>query len=149
MIEKILSNALEKSVEINIKDISPSFDTKLDKDVSPNFNDTKLDKDGGAYKDLYTIERHEKHHMPADSTNDLNRGDGPAIVMEKEDHRETASCGNSKEAQEYRAEQKELIDKGLYEEAFEMDVKDIKEKFSDKYDKQIDEARKYMQTLDI
>lgn len=37
-------------------------------------------------------DKYEVHHMPADSTSNLERGDGPAIKMEKEDHRQTASC---------------------------------------------------------
>ncbi|ONI47906.1 hypothetical protein AN644_03475 [Candidatus Epulonipiscium fishelsonii] len=89
----------------------------------------------------------EAHHMPADSTNELARNDGPAIAMDKCDHRETASCGNSKEAREYRAEQKALISEGKFEEAFEMDVKDIQSKFGDKYDYAINEARQYLNTL--
>ena len=72
--------------------------------------------------------------MPADSVNGLERNDGPAIVMEKADHRQTASCGNSLEAREYRAKQKELIDQGKFKEAMQMDIDDIHEKFGDKYD---------------
>lgn len=94
------------------------------------------------------IER-EVHHMPADSTNDiLSRGDGPAIIMEKDDHRQTASCGNSKEAREYQDKQKELIEDGKFREAVEMDIDDIREKFGDKYDSEIADMEKYVDKLE-
>ncbi|ONI41648.1 hypothetical protein AN639_03240 [Candidatus Epulonipiscium fishelsonii] len=106
---------------------------------------------GGSYGELKKEPKGnsplEIHHMPADSTNELARNDGPAIAMDKCDHRETASCGNSKEAREYRAEQKELISEGKFEKAFEKDVKDIQSKFGDKYDDAINEARQYLNTL--
>ena len=104
-------------------------------------------KTGGTYGDLIANDQwgghleehppHEVHHMPADSVNGLERNDGPAIVMEKADHRQTASCGNSLEAREYRAKQKELIEQGKFDEAMQMDIDDIREKFGDKYDNAI------------
>lgn len=92
---------------------------------------TKNDQWGGH---LEEYPPHEVHHMPPDSVNGLERNDGPAIVMEKADHRQTASCGNSLEAREYRAKQKEAIDQGKFKEAMQMDIDDIHEKFGDKYD---------------
>lgn len=44
--------------------------------------------------------------MPSNIASHLETKDGPAIRMEKEDHRKTASCGSSREAKEYQAEQK-------------------------------------------
>ena len=107
--------------------------------------------EGGSYSELKKQEGREGkevHHMPADSASSLERNDGPAIIMEKEDHQDTASYGASKEAREYRATQKELIDNGKFREAFEMDVKDIQDKFGDKYDKSIKEARTYVDKLE-
>lgn len=110
------------------------------------------EKKGGSYGELkeagYGWPDYEIHHIPADSSSELPRTDGPAIVMEYEDHRETASCGNSREAQEYRAKQKELIEQGKFREAFQMDVDDIHEKFGDKYDDAIAEASKYIDKLE-
>ncbi|OON99801.1 MAG: hypothetical protein ATN35_10775 [Epulopiscium sp. Nele67-Bin004] len=108
---------------------------------------------GGSYGELRKEvegqgDKYEVHHMPANSASDLDTNDGPAIVMDKEDHRQTASCGNSKEAQEYREKQKELIEEGKFKEAFQMDVDDIREKFGDKYDSAIKEAEQYVDTLD-
>ena len=91
-------------------------------------NDELKEKKGGRYKDVKKTsdgETSEVHHMPADSASKLERDDGPAIKMEKEDHRQTASCGNSKEAREYRDRQRELIEQGKFREALQMDIDDI------------------------
>jgi len=107
----------------------------------------KKDYRGGSYGELkeagYGWPDHEVHHMPADSASELPRDDGPAIVMDYEDHRQTASCGLSKEAAEYRQTQRDLVAEGKYMEAFQMDVDDIHEKFGDKYDNAIAEAREH------
>ena len=70
------------------------------------------------------------------------------LAMKKEDHRKTASCGNSIEAREYRAKQKELIDKGDFRGAIQMDIDDIRGKFGDKYDAQIKEMLEYVDKLE-
>lgn len=86
--------------------------------------------------------------MPADSISPLERNDGPAIKMEKEDHRQTASCGNSREAREYRAQQQELINQGKFCEALQMDIDDIHDKFGDKYNDAIAEMLEYVDNLE-
>lgn len=109
------------------------------------------EKKGGSYRDVKKTsdgETHEVHHMPADSASNLETDDGPAIKMEKADHRQTASCGNSKEAREYRAAQKELIEQGKFREALQMDIDDIREKFGDKYDDAIAEMMEYVDKLE-
>lgn len=113
--------------------------------------ETEKDKySGGSYGELKkeghgdnSIPPQEVHHMPADSESPLERNDGPAIAMDKTDHRQTASCGNSLEAREYRAKQAELIKEGKFEEAMQMDIDDIHEKFGDKYDDAIAEMKEY------
>ncbi len=120
---------------------------KTQDDSNENDSIENKEKGGGAYKDLPSKEGTEKHHMPADSTSDTSFRDGPSIVMDKNDHRETASCGNSKEAQEYRAKQKQLIDEGKYKEAQQMDIDDIRDKFGDKYDNQISQMEEYTDKL--
>jgi len=106
---------------------------------------------GGRWGDLkeagFGWPKHEVHHMPAASTSELPREDGPAIVMDYADHRQTASCGNSREAVEYRKKQSDLIAQGKFMEAFQMDVDDIHEKFGTKYDEAIYEAREYVKTI--
>lgn len=106
-----------------------------------------LEKTGGAYKDLPAKPEHEKHHMPSHESTDIPFNDGSCIVMDKGDHRETASCGNSKEAREYRAKQKELIESGDFDKALQMDIDDIQSKFGDKYDDAISEMKDYIEEM--
>lgn len=106
---------------------------------------------GGSYRDCKKVSdgnTQEVHHVPAKEASYLSEADGPCIIMEKADHRMTASCGTSKEAREYRAKQKELIDQGKFREAFEMDKQDIQSKFGDKYDKAIAQAEAYLSKLE-
>lgn len=120
-------------------------------DASGEFFPDSIELAGGSYGDLKKQDdRQEKevHHIPADSVSPLDKADGPAIIMDKEDHRETGSCGNSKEAQEYREKQQKLIEEGKFREAFEMDVEDIRDKFGDKYDEAILEAEEYLDKLE-
>ena len=126
----------EISLDDNPKD---SRDGELKEKKGGSYDDVKRTSDGETY---------EVHHMPADSASNLERDDGPAIKMEKEDHRQTASCGSSREAKEYREKQKELIDKGKFREALQMDINDIREKFGDKYDDAIAEMLAYVDELE-
>lgn len=121
------------------------------KETSSNETNEINEKKGGSYRDVKKSsdgDTHEVHHMPADNATELDRDDGPAIKMKKEDHRQTASCGNSKEAREYRERQKELIEQGKFREALQMDIDDIREKFGDKYDDAIDEMLEYVDQLE-
>lgn len=113
---------------------------------------------GGSYNQLKEaghdhghIPPEEKHHMPAweamENTTKIEYGDCPAIAMEKDDHKQTASWGNSLEAREYRAEQARLIKEGKIEEAMQMDIDDIHDKFGDKYDEGIQEMKDYYNNL--
>lgn len=116
-------------------------------------NNKEINEDpklGGSYRDVKKSsngETHEVHHMPADSASYLERDDGPAISMEKTDHRQTASYGSSREAREYRAQQRELIEDGKFEKAMQMDIDDIHEKFGDKYNNAIDQVLDYKKQL--
>lgn len=102
---------------------------------------------GGAYKDVKGVAGNEAHHMPADSVSPLSKGEGPAISMEKADHAETASYGNSAEAKGYRAEQSRLIQQGKFGDAQRMDIKDVQSKFGSKYDSAIQQMLDYTKTL--
>lgn len=122
---------------------------------SHNIENTKEtdtpEKKGGSYYEVFKEgegDKYEVHHMPSDSVSNLERGDGPAIKMEKEDHRQTASCGNSREAREYRTQQKELIEQGKFQEALQMDIDDIHEKFGNKYNDAINEMLEYVDKLE-
>jgi hypothetical protein len=100
-----------------------------------------VQKQGGRYDDLIANGAH-RHHMPSDQASPLAKGDGPAIRMEPADHRRTASYGGGSGSpqQQYRDQQRSLIDQGKFDDAFLMDVQDIQSKFGSKYDQAILEA---------
>ena len=107
------------------------------------------EKQGGSYKEVFKPGRGEHievHHMPADEVNGLERNDGPAIAMDRLDHRQTSSCGMSEAAKEYRARQAELISEGKFKEAVKMDIDDIHCKFGDRYDGAIQEMLDYSES---
>ena len=143
--EKSADSGLNNDVE------SENENQQSDGENETGENNELEEKKGGSYRDVKKTsdgETHEVHHMPADSTSNLERDDGPAIKMEKEDHRQTASCGNSREAREYREKQKELIEQGKFREALQMDIDDLHEKFGDKYDDAIAEMLEYVDQLE-
>ena len=120
-------------------------------DKAKNEIEQETYKTGGSYREVKehsSGETHEVHHMPSDDASTLERNDGPCIKMEKEDHRETASYGNSREARAYRAKQRELIEQGKFKEAQQMDIDDIREKFGDKYDEEIKQMEEYTKKLE-
>lgn len=156
-----------KSNEVNKPSVfeNKSFDPDRRIDINENKMENKgtderfdpdkrvenVEKQGGSYADVKKHsngETHEVHHMPADSASYLERNDGPAIKMEKADHRQTASCGSTKEAREYQAAQKDLIEQGQFREALQMDMDDIRDKFGDKYDSAISEMLSYVDKLE-
>ena len=121
---------------------------------------------GGAYKDVKKknakenhgkVKRDQKdaHHMPAHDAypDDIQKKigtvgsgkkqkvNGPSISMINSDHTQTASYDNKPGAKAYRAKQKNLIEQGKFQEAFDMDVADIKSKFPEKYDLSIQQAQ--------
>ena len=123
---------------------------------------------GGSYKDVKkknAEENHGKakrdpkdaHHMPAhDAYPDYvktrigkynKKANGPSISMENADHTQTASYDNKPGAKAYRAKQKKLIQAGKFQEAFDMDVADIKSKFPGKYDLSIQQAQECLDDI--
>jgi len=103
---------------------------------------------GGAYGDV-KAEGYHAHHMPARDVSPIPAEEGPAIRMEPEDHRMTASYGNSKDARAYREQQRDLIEQGKFNEAQQMDLDDIRSKFGSKYDKHIQEMQSYTESSDL
>lgn len=139
-------NTQENKTEVKNNDIQVNTDN-----VDGENEVIESEKKGGSYDEVFKEgegERYEVHHMPSDSASNIERNDGPAIKMEKEDHRQTASCGSSKEAREYRVAQKELIDQGKFREALQMDIDDIYEKFGSKYNDAISEMLDYIDKLE-
>lgn len=105
-------------------------------------NNTK----GGAYGNV-GANGGEVHHMPANSVSPFSKDAGSAIQMDKLDHMQTKSWGNSLSAQEYRAQQAYLLENGMFKEAVQMDIDDIRSKFGNKYDTAILEMIKYINEL--
>lgn len=89
----------------------------------------------------------DNHHMPAQSVSPFSKNKGPAINMSTVDHRLTASWGNSKEAQLYRANQADLISQGMFKEAQQMDINNVRRLFGNKYDEEIKQMVEYTITL--
>ena len=127
---------------------------------------------GGSYKEVRdknkpdnknkpAREQQHAHHMPAENaysdqakqeigtvgSGKNEKVNGPSISMDSKDHTKTASYDNKAGAKEYRAKQSELIKAGKMQEAFDMDVADIKSKFPGKYDSSIADAQKYLDGL--
>lgn len=150
------STEVSKLEELKSKDKAEQWWKSLEKDnttIRGSQVEVELEEkapQGGAYSEVRkgADVSQEVHHMPADSISPLNRGDAPSVSMDKADHRETASCGNSKEAQEYRNTQKDLIEQGNFRGALQMDIKDLRDKFGDKYEAQIAECLQYVDKLD-
>jgi RHS repeat-associated protein len=110
---------------------------------------SNADEVGGAYKKIKgNITGYEAHHMPAKSSSPLNAREGPAILMEKADHMETASWGRSNKSSLYREQQSELISKGNFMKAQKMDIDNVRNLFGDKYNKAIKQMKDYTKTLD-
>jgi len=97
---------------------------------------------GGAYGKV-KANGGEVHHAPANSISPLSRNAGPAWRMRVKDHQQTASWGSSADAVAYRAIQEQLIAKGKFFEAMEMDIIDTRNLFGTRYDKRIARAVKY------
>lgn len=85
--------------------------------------------------------------MPANSASPLRTEDGVAIIMDTPDHKQTASFDNKPGSKAYRKKQADLIRNGKFQEAFDMDVSDIKKKFPGKYDNSIEQAQTHLSNL--
>ncbi|MDC0765485.1 RHS repeat-associated core domain-containing protein [Streptomyces sp. HD] len=102
---------------------------------------------GGQYKDLKdpntgrNIPGTEINHVPPASVaqHRLGYGTGPALQMDYEDHRDVYSTGSSRAARAWRTWQDELIAGGRVDEAVQMDIDDIRNRFGNKYDGAIKE----------
>ncbi|WP_225805340.1 DUF6531 domain-containing protein, partial [Streptomyces sp. NK15101] len=87
----------------------------------------------------------EINHIPAkasyahlDEEGFINdAGMGPAIRMEKADHRDMSSTGSWAHSVQWRADQRAHIDAGRWDLAMKMDIDEVRAKYGDKYDKHI------------
>lgn len=106
--------------------------------------------EGGLF-DLLEPDGKQRHHMPAANSQEeeqYNSGCGPAIRMDPEDHFDTASHGQGlkhveadvwMDADDYRNMQRVLIEEGSFREAIDMDIRNIRFLFGDKYDVAIEQ----------
>ncbi|MER6781481.1 MULTISPECIES: hypothetical protein [unclassified Streptomyces] len=104
----------------------------------------------------------EINHIPPfgvyKKVSDLSFARGPAIQMDKMDHRglrdrwgewihpRAASTGSWDEAKEHRAEQLRLMKADRFRAAVEKDLDDIRSKFGKKYDKALNELKPELRT---
>ncbi|MFF5922723.1 DUF6531 domain-containing protein [Streptomyces flavochromogenes] len=87
----------------------------------------------------------EINHIPAkasyahlDEEGFINdAGMGPAIRMEKADHRDMSSTGSWAHSVKWRADQRAHIDAGRWDLAMKMDIDEVRAKYGDKYDQHI------------
>ncbi|MBA3805010.1 MAG: DUF4280 domain-containing protein [Acidobacteria bacterium] len=118
---------------------------KLARDIQrTRGNPSRSSRRGGPYGRVRReTEGGEVHHMPSVDASPLSVARGPAISMDVEDHSKTASHGRVPEARAYRAKQKRLIEQGRFQDAQQMDIDDIHEKFGSKYDDAIEDMLEY------
>ncbi|MDN3693344.1 RHS repeat-associated core domain-containing protein [Chryseobacterium tructae] len=91
------------------------------------------------------------NHMPAftsykGSGLGISHYKGPSTWMETADHMKTASWGNYATAKQWRGVQEDLINRGKFGKAMEMDIKDVKRKFGSKYNQGMQEMIDYAKT---
>ena len=111
---------------------------------------------GGSYDEIPTAGG-QVNHIPPQSVLParITYGKGPAVWMETADHMKTSSWGSGaikappqypyKTAEQWRAAQQDLINKGKLKEAVQMDIDDIRFKFGSKYERGIGEMLAYIQ----
>lgn len=97
---------------------------------------------GGSYRDV-PARGGEAHHIPADRISPIPRDYGPALRMDRADHMLTQSWGRSAQATAWRAQQKDLIDRGAFRQAQQMDIDDVRAKFGSKYEEGISQMLTY------
>ncbi|WP_156178549.1 hypothetical protein [Saccharothrix sp. ST-888] len=104
---------------------------------------------GGLYKDLKdpvtrnNVPGTEINHIPPNSVVHLDTN-GPAIQMDRRDHKETASWGSWATSKEHRTDQRNLIGRGRYHGAIQKDIDDIRSKFGAKYNRAVREMLNVM-----
>jgi len=98
---------------------------------------------GGAYKDIKgTVPGMDGHHLIPKAVSPFSEGNGPAVLITPEDHRQTASYGNSLKAQQYRDQVSEMVKQGNTYGALQMGAEELRQLFGKKYEPGINEALK-------
>ncbi len=123
----------------------------------PDLTITRTNQIGGSYSSMLNAMGGQRHHLIAQQnisltkistydyishgvTGTVTTGSAPCILMTPEDHWKTASYGGG---QAYRTNQLNLLKQGLYLQALQMDIDDIRSKCGHKYDIAINQAYNY------
>jgi RHS repeat-associated protein len=109
---------------------------------------------GSYYRVRKTNTGGEVNHIPAHASykkipNAPSHSAGPTTWMTYKDHRQTASCGSSRAAKNFRRQQRQLINSGNWAGAIGMDIDDIRGKFGKKYDKGLREMIDYAKSKNL
>ena len=99
---------------------------------------------GGAHSKTSKPVNDEKdsHHLPADDISPLKRSEGPAIQMDRPDHKKTSNNGSSKDAVRYRELLEDLIKNKQWRKAMALEIIDLRE-----IAKAAGNARKYNEAI--
>ncbi|WP_424410582.1 PAAR domain-containing protein [Pasteurella sp. PK-2025] len=142
--KKTMKNGLGK-IRLGIDEFSKGIKKSIVKSKNTKVKGgayKNLDFDNSPHPTLKNTTMEQKHHMPSQSAG--NKGtNGGALTMETNDHKQTASFDNIAGSKDYRNKQKGLIANGKFQEAFQMDVDDIRRKFGDKYDDGIEQLTQW------
>lgn len=129
------------------EDVNTGEQGEINLSKTPSLGHPETIQLGGAHKNVKGMTDYEAHHMPANSVSPLSTSEGPSIAMKIDDHRLTGSWGNSKGAKAHRRTQADLIDKGDFRGAQQMDIDDIVAKFGAKYNEAIRQMLEYTEEL--
>ena len=101
---------------------------------------------GGPHRDVKWLAGYES---PSKAASTLSESEGPAIALRKEDHALTASHGSGLQAKLYRQRQANLIARGRFRDAQQMDIDNIRSLFENRYDDAIQQMLTYTRRLGL
>lgn len=99
---------------------------------------------GGPHWKVRLLPKYHSHHIPSKRVSPLREGEGPAIAMLPKDHQATLSYGRGAKQEAHRKAQAELIAKGDFKGAQQLDIDDIKRQFPGRYDEAIEQMLKHI-----
>ncbi|MCW1429589.1 hypothetical protein [Novosphingobium sp. JCM 18896] len=139
---KFVAGAVVGGVVRGARIAKPFATSKVTKDTVLKVVDGVVQR-GGAHRHVRGVAGYESHHIPGDAVTSLSRGDGPTIAMTKEDHRKILTSLKTKEADQFRAAQRDLIAKGDFRAAMQMDIDLVRKEFGSRYDDGIEQMLQY------
>ena len=98
---------------------------------------------GGAHRDIKGMPGYEAHHMPGKAVSPHSEGDGPAIAMLKEDHRQLPTSRRGPEGDAFRRRQSEHISRGDFASAIQMEIDLVRSRYGARYDDAIEQMLKF------